>query len=125
MAKISDLEIEIKPKFIIDGDTAYQCLTLLEMYCNSNNNVVSWYRSKDSSDEWRINLEFDELNAVLKKHEADIHGNEFTNKEVVNTCKKYDSEYVDGETALSVGYIFGRLIPLIEESKGEQKGETE
>lgn len=73
MAKISDLEIVLKPKFVIDEDTAYQCLTLLEMYCNSHNRVVTWYRSKPSSEdpesEWKVNLEFQELDEVLQEGE--------------------------------------------------------
>lgn len=52
---------------------------------------------------------------------TDIHGIVHTIYDVADKCKEYDSEYVDGATALSIEYIFGRLIPLIEESvKGEQ-----
>lgn len=69
---------------------------------------------KDKTIEEILNSMDEELRAVV--YTLGASNNECTIDDVVDICKKYDSEYVDGETALSIGYIFGRLIPLIREN---------
>lgn len=61
MAELKTLEVKIQPKFVIDEDVAHQCLTLLEMYCNSHNKVVkSFFSKKEDAENWSITLDFDE-----------------------------------------------------------------
>lgn len=94
MSKLTELEIKIKPKFVVDEDTAYQCLALLEMYCNAENRVVDCFKTSPlDKEEWKINLEFADEETISKR--AYKKGFEDCQEFVEKKCKELGIDYIN------------------------------